>query len=84
MNITKFLVDVSHSFSRGGVKFHLEKKLYFLVSPDDATLIASICKKSNLILLALLLEIFLSKATYVPYLPGLGGGAEEGGGLRRD
>lgn len=55
------------------LNFTLKKKLYFLVSPDDATLKASICKKSNLVLLALPLEVFLSEATYVPYLPGLGG-----------
>lgn len=66
---------------QGGIKFHLVFKLYFLVSPDDATLKASICKKSNLILLALLLEVFLSEAAYVPYLPGLrGGGGGVGGG----
>lgn len=64
---------------QGGIKFHLEKKMYFLVSPDDATLKSSICKKSNLILLALLLEVFLSEATYVPYLPGLRGWGGGGG-----
>lgn len=68
--------------NRAELNFTLKKKLDFLVSPDDATLKASICKKCDLILLALLLEVFLSEATYVPYLPGLRGG--EGGGLRRD